>query len=85
MIMKTTKNKSVAKYYPHPDINLGDGVVDEWQESSVHPKIGTVAHIQEKGGTVFPYSINWIDGSVMEYDENEILEMKAAYDRYKYL
>jgi hypothetical protein len=83
MIMKTTKNKSAAKYSPHPQINLGDGVVDEWQESALHPKVGTVAHIEEQDGTVFPYSVHWIDGGVLEYDENEILEMKAAYDKYK--
>ena len=83
MIMKNTKNKSAAKFYPHPEINLGDGVVDEWQESAVHPKVGTVAYIEEKGGTVFPYSVNWIDGVVLEYDENEILEMKAAYEKYR--
>jgi len=83
MIMKTTKNKSAAKYYPHPQINLGDGVVDEWQESAAHPKVGTVAYIEEQGGTVFPYSVNWIDGIVLEYDENEILEMKAAYEKYR--
>lgn len=83
MIMKNTKNKSVAKYYPHPEIKLGDGVVDEWQESAAHPKVGTVAYIEERGGIVFPYSVNWIDGVVLEYDENEILEMKAAYEKYR--
>lgn len=79
--MNISGNK--MKYYSDLQINIGDGVVDEWQESAIHPRVGTVSHIEERNGTVFPYSVNWIDGAILEYDENEILEMKAAYEKYK--
>lgn len=70
------------KYYSDPQINIGDSVLDEWAEKDVPPKIGIVVDYKPKLSH-FPYVVHWNNGDQWEYHDNEILEMKAAYEKYR--
>lgn len=64
-------------------IKIGDSVLDEWVEQNGPIRIGIVIDFYTNASTPFPYFIHWNDGNTWEYDENEVLEMKAAYEKYK--
>ena len=78
--MNISGNK--MKYYSDLQINIGDSVLDEWAEEHVPPKIGVVIDYIP-AASAFPYVVCWNNGQQWEYDDNEILEMKAAYEKYK--
>ncbi len=63
-------------------IKIGDGVVDEWRESGIEPQVGIV--IEYMPNKSLPYKIWWaINESVWGYSEEEVLEMKEAYEKHK--
>ena len=76
--MKNTKDKSAVE----EKISLGDSVLDEWTDKDIPPKIGVVMEYMPKA-SAFPYIVYWNTGQQWEYDHNEILEMNAAYEKYR--
>lgn len=63
-------------------INIGDPVLDDLAEDK-KLKVGFITDFFSHASTPFPFVVCWNDGYESEYDENEILEMKAAYEKHK--